>query len=65
MSMEYSGNQLWNENRLKYTCGCTLIAGKTSCPIHQKPMKEQMILGTDAANTLNEVDRYEKERLNE
>ena len=65
MSVEYSGNQLWNDNGLKYTCGCVQIAGKSTCPIHQKPMKEQMLYGTDSAKTLNEVDRYDKEKLNE
>lgn len=66
MSVEHKGNQLWNENKLKYECGCVQIAGKSVCPIHQKNMKEQMIYGTDTNNTiLNEVDRYKKERLNE
>jgi len=66
MSIEYKGNQLWNENKLKYSCGCVQIAGKPTCPIHQKPMKEQMIYGNQSSSdVLNETGRYEKERLNE
>ena len=65
MSTEYKGEALWNEYKLKYECGCVQIAGKTVCPIHQKPMKEQMIYGNDNVGSLNERDRYEKEKLNE
>jgi hypothetical protein len=65
MSTEYKGEALWNEHKLKYSCGCVQVVGKLECPIHQKPMKEQMIYGNDKLDSLNEKDRYEKERLNE
>ena len=65
MTKKIEGESLWGENSLKYTCGCTQILGKTSCPIHQKPMKEQMIYGNDKQTTLNETEDYKKHNLNE
>jgi len=66
MSTKYKGESLWGENSLKYKCGCTQIAGKPTCPIHHKPIKEQMIYGDEGnISNLNEREEYKKHNLNE
>ena len=67
MTRKIEGESLWGEDSLKYTCGCTQILGKNYCPIHQKPMKEQMLYGNDnqSTSTLNETEEYKKHNLNE
>jgi hypothetical protein len=66
MTKKQQGESLWGENSLKYKCECTQIAGKPTCPIHNKPIKEQMIYGNDNnISSLNEKEDYKKYNLNE
>ena len=66
MTIKQQGESLWGQNSLTYTCGCTQIAGKPLCPIHQKEIKEQMIYGNDSnISSLNEKEEYKKHNLNE
>ena len=66
MTTKQQGESLWNENSLKYTCGCTQIAGKGTCPVHGKPIREQMLYGNDNnISSLNEKEDYKKHNLNE
>jgi hypothetical protein len=64
MSIEYSGNNLWGESPLHYTCGCSYKAGYSECPVHNKPIKEQMLYGNEVNGRLDEV-KYKENKLNE
>jgi hypothetical protein len=66
MTIKQQGESLWGEDSLKYKCGCTQIAGKPTCAIHDKPIREQMIYGNDSnISSLNEKEDYKNNNLNE
>ena len=67
MTIKQQGEMLDNKQyEFFYKCGCTQIAGKPTCAIHDKPIREEMIYGNDSnISSLNEKEDYRKNNLNE
>lgn len=61
------GNPLWGNIPKKYKCGCAVIEGKTTCPIHGEAILEQQMIYGNKSETemINEREKYKEENLNE
>jgi len=60
-----TGEQLKSRSMFHYACGCVAVEGVGRCPIHDKPILEHMIYGTDSVSSLNEKEDYKSKNLNE
>jgi len=66
MSIEYGERpRLWGDSSsMHYVCGCTYKAGFKVCPVHNKPILEQMLYGNDNIQRIDESE-YKQNKLNE